>query len=433
VIAKAVPPEMLGSIASKPSARAAWESLILRNVGVDRVRKAKASTLRREFDSLLFHDGESLDDFGAWIGRITNQLAILGFEYREEEIVRRFLQALPPKFEQIAASIETLLDMETLTVDKLIGRLKPTEERANRSSGNTVASLNLTEDELVAWLSSRLKLSGNGGGDRAKDPSSSSGKRGRGRGKGHGTNSGGRGGGRGGGDSGDRGGSNVGRGGGSRNGDVARDECRYCGHKGHWIRKCKKKWRDEEAHAAQVDEEEESTLLVASDTITELVSTREKSVVHLDEGKLFVQLGDKEHGDCSRWILDSGAMNHMTGERSAFIEIDHKVHGTVRFGDGAVANIEGQGTILLKCKTGEHKALVGIYLIPRLTANIVSLGQLEEDGHKIVLHEGFLKIWDRLGRMVAKVQRAANRLYVLRLDIDRPVCLAAQGDSPAWR
>jgi hypothetical protein len=32
-------------------------------------------------------------------------------------------------------------------------------------------------------------------------------------------------------------------------------------------------------------------LLVASNTITELVSTREKSVVHLDEGKLFVQLG----------------------------------------------------------------------------------------------------------------------------------------------
>jgi hypothetical protein len=35
VIAKAVPLEMLGSIASKPSARVAWESLILRNVGVD--------------------------------------------------------------------------------------------------------------------------------------------------------------------------------------------------------------------------------------------------------------------------------------------------------------------------------------------------------------------------------------------------------------
>ena len=38
VIAKAVPPELMGSIASKPSAMVAWESLVLRNVGVDRVR-----------------------------------------------------------------------------------------------------------------------------------------------------------------------------------------------------------------------------------------------------------------------------------------------------------------------------------------------------------------------------------------------------------
>jgi hypothetical protein len=30
------------------------------------------------------------------------------------------------------------------------------------------------------------------------------------------------------------------------------------------------------------------------------------------------------------------------------------------------------------------------------------------------------------------VKRVVNRLYMIRLDIDRPVCLAAQGDSPAW-
>jgi hypothetical protein len=81
VIAKAVPPEMMGSIMSKPSAKAAWEVIILRNVGVDQVRKAKASTLKHEFDSLAFLDGESIDDFGARIGRITNQLAVLSTEY----------------------------------------------------------------------------------------------------------------------------------------------------------------------------------------------------------------------------------------------------------------------------------------------------------------------------------------------------------------
>jgi hypothetical protein len=54
VIAKAVLLELMGSIVSKPSAMAAWESLVLRNVGVDWVHKAKASTLKREFDSLTF-------------------------------------------------------------------------------------------------------------------------------------------------------------------------------------------------------------------------------------------------------------------------------------------------------------------------------------------------------------------------------------------
>jgi hypothetical protein len=49
------------------------------------------------------------------------------------------------------------------------------------------------------------------------------------------------------------------------------------------------------------------------------------------------------------------------------------------------------------------------------------------------MHAGFLKIWDHLGCTVAKVKRVPNRLYVIRLDIDRSVCLATQGDCPAWR
>jgi hypothetical protein len=127
------------------------------------VRNANASTLKTEFDSLNFHDGESVDDFSTHIGQITNQPAIFSFEDKLEEIVRRFLQALPSKFEQVAASIETLLDLETITIDGWIGRLKPSEERINGNSKNAVARLNRIEDELVVQLSSRLNMSGNGG------------------------------------------------------------------------------------------------------------------------------------------------------------------------------------------------------------------------------------------------------------------------------
>jgi hypothetical protein len=280
VIAKAVPPELLGSIASKPSAKATWEAIILRNVGVDRVRKAKASSLKREFDAITFLDGESIDDFAARIGRITNQLTVLVFEYKEEEIVRKFLQTLPPKFEQIAMSIETLLDLESISVDELVGRLKPTEERINRNGGGTIASLHLTEDELIAKITSRLKIAGGGNTDQQKAASSSGGNHGRGRCRGRGKNSDGHGGGDGG---------NTGRGGNS----VANDECRYCGKRGHWVRECRKKKRDEQAHAAQAEDDGEAALLVACASVDVEPMVSATTEVHLNEDKLFVQLGDR--------------------------------------------------------------------------------------------------------------------------------------------
>jgi hypothetical protein len=110
---------------------------------------------------------------------------------------------------------------------------------------------------------------------------------------------------------------------------------------------------------------------------------------------LFVHLGGKKEGDSTQWILDTGATNHMMGERSTFSELDMGVHDIVRFGDGSVVSIEGRDTVLVKLKSGEHQALDWVYHITRLTSNIVSLGQLEENGFKILMENGTLKIWDQ--------------------------------------
>ena len=62
-ICKSVPADMVVVMANKESAKAAWDDIKTVNLSVERVCRAKAQTLRREFDALIFKDGESMDEF----------------------------------------------------------------------------------------------------------------------------------------------------------------------------------------------------------------------------------------------------------------------------------------------------------------------------------------------------------------------------------
>jgi hypothetical protein len=70
----------------------------------------------------------------------------------------------------------------------------------------------------------------------------------------------------------------------------------------------------------------------------------------------------------------------MIGSCAAFIDLDTRVRGTVHFGDDSIAEIEGRGRVEFICKNSEHHRFEGVYFIPQLAANIVSVGHLDEDG-----------------------------------------------------
>lgn len=77
--------------------------------------------------------------------------------------------------------------------------------------------------------------------------------------------------------------------------------------------------------------------------------------------------------------------------------------------------------------------LTHVYYIPRLKSNIVSFGQLDEIGCKITVEGGNLSIFDRDRKLLAKVQRSSDRLYMLSLELTEPVCLMSKKISDAWR
>jgi len=45
----------------------------------------------------------------------------------EERVVEKFLRCMPKRYEQLVFSIETLLDLESLSIDDVAGRFKVVE------------------------------------------------------------------------------------------------------------------------------------------------------------------------------------------------------------------------------------------------------------------------------------------------------------------
>jgi hypothetical protein len=155
--------------------------------------------------------------------------------------------------------------------------------------------------------------------------------------------------------------------------------------------------------------------------------------IDIREDHVFSQLGPRADLEPHQWVLDTGATNHITGERSAYSQLNNSVCGMVHFGDGSVAEIEGSGTIVFSYRNGEHRALTGVYYLPRLTVNIISVGQLDESGCRINIEDGILRIFEQGRKLLARVKRSPSRLYILDLKIGRPVCLSAKSEEAAWR
>jgi hypothetical protein len=300
-----------------------------------------------------------------------------------------------------------LLDVETLTLANVMGRLKATEDELEVSSAsiNHVGKLYLSEE---AWEEKWKLREGSGGGSGSSSHSSGA-NRVRGNG----------------GDDRDSSGSSP-----PGPVKVGRDQCHKCGKKGHWARDCWSKPKE----MTYTTQEESLMLLTASPQVkvklqsgmvqAVAVTAQEDGaagvaahVVHLREERLFAHLEEKEEHDCKSWIYDMGATNHMLGSRTAFVELDMAVRGIDRFGDDSMTEIEGRGTVEFLCKNGERRSFAGVYFIPRLTANTVSVGQLDEVGYDIHIKVG-----------------KQSRLYVLDVNIAwRAACLSVRAEAEARR
>jgi hypothetical protein len=287
-ILRSVPPEMVPSLAAKDNAKLAWDTIKVMRVGVDRVREARPQKLRKAFDGLTSQSGESIEDVALRVSNLLAKLQSLDDRTTELDDVQKLLRIAPKRYAQMACSIETLLDLRTLSIEELSGHLSASEGHGEPEE-DTGGKLLLTEEEWCARQKNREPGEGpSGGGGKYK-------KKPQGRPVEVGTD-------------------NKGDGGGKpprRNG-----KGNYWGIDGHWARECCKAKRErgergkrEEANLDQGQEEDRGALLMAMASEDALGARMVITVGAEPEGVQHVLLNEERviptPAADGRWFLDT--------------------------------------------------------------------------------------------------------------------------------
>ncbi|CAD6255874.1 unnamed protein product [Miscanthus lutarioriparius] len=455
-----LPDDILMQVAAKKTGKEVWDSLKARFVGEERVREAWLQTLKSEFDAMKMKEEDTIDHYAGWLTGMSVRYGNLDGSLDDAALVKKMFDIVPERFINVVAGIEQFYDLKKLAFDEAVGRLKAYEERTRRGASGAAKTdtgqVLLTQAE---WEARQKRMSGEGSG-RSRSQERGGGSRGRGRG---------------------RGGNSSGRGGHSdaaKNGTGKRGKshikCFKCHKTGHYANKCPGEEKNkEEAHHARMVEFEPSVLMAETlvpgkpenTSSDKELSNDCQGKVFLNEVKVFPELhytnDGVSYGDV--WYLDNGASNHMTGDRAKFRDIDSTVSGKVTFGDGSTVDIHGRGSILFQGVSRDQWVLYDVYYIPKLKSNLVSLGQLTEIGHRVLMDDDLIESLRLLAEkemaggipliehpdqvcqscLVAKQTRcsfpqtsrwrADEPLELLHIDLCGPITPVKAGENEVWK
>ena len=187
-----------------------------------------------------------MEDFYLRLQTLISKLKSHGVTIDEDEAVSKYLQSMSAKYIQIALSIETMLDLSTLTIEYVTGHLQVVDECLEQATTTKDSGkLLLTKEEWAARRNSGKAASSSGGSDGKRRGKASSKKK-----------------------------------------QVDPNACRRCGKMGHWAWECpnRKQEKKAQAHLAQADDEDEATILMVTFCALHDVEAEEKEEATTVEG-----------------------------------------------------------------------------------------------------------------------------------------------------
>ena len=125
------------------------------------------------------------------------------------------------------------------------------------------------------------------------------------------------------------------------------------------------------------------------------------------------------------WYVDSGASNHMTSHAEWFNALrSPEKPGYVETGDDTAHLVKHVGNVPLSMNNGKVKYLVDVLHVPKITKNLVSVGQMVEQGLQVRFNQDgvFVEDFNDRCRLITKGNRCGRMII---LEINMPEIKAA--------
>ncbi|RVW77419.1 Retrovirus-related Pol polyprotein from transposon TNT 1-94 [Vitis vinifera] len=130
------------------------------------------------------------------------------------------------------------------------------------------------------------------------------------------------------------------------------------------------------------------------------------------------------------WVLDSGASFHTTPHREIIQNYVAGDFGKVYLADGSALDVVGLGDVRISLPNGSVWLLEKVRHIPDLRRNLISIGQLDDEGHAILFVGGTWKVTK--GARVLACGKKTGTLYMTSCPRDTIAVADTSTDTSLW-
>ncbi|WVZ04379.1 hypothetical protein V8G54_025185 [Vigna mungo] len=113
------------------TAREAWNILVRRHSGGEKVKKVRLQALKRQYEHMEMEDNDKVNEFFSRVITVVNQIRACGDKIIDAMIIEKIMRSMPAAFDHLVITIEETRDLEKLRIEELQSAFEAHEMQRN--------------------------------------------------------------------------------------------------------------------------------------------------------------------------------------------------------------------------------------------------------------------------------------------------------------